>query len=157
MEDTLREGEDLWILHRKGVLILVLMEDTLRVKEEIKSTGKINCLNPCFNGRYSQRVLCYDIINYKICLNPCFNGRYSQRRGRVMKLYMVLSLNPCFNGRYSQSIRFIAVIPTLCVLILVLMEDTLREYIIRFIAVIPTLVLILVLMEDTLRVCKRYY
>ena len=133
MEDTLREGEDLWILHRKGVLILVLMEDTLRVKEEIKSTGKINCLN------------------------PCFNGRYSQRRGRVMKLYMVLSLNPCFNGRYSQSIRFIAVIPTLCVLILVLMEDTLREYIIRFIAVIPTLVLILVLMEDTLRVCKRYY
>ena len=109
MEDTLREGEDLWILHRKGVLILVLMEDTLRVKEEIKSTGKINCLNPCFNGRY------------------------------------------------SQSIRFIAVIPTLCVLILVLMEDTLREYIIRFIAVIPTLVLILVLMEDTLRVCKRYY
>ena len=150
MEDTLREGEDLWILHRKGVLILVLMEDTLRVKEEIKSTGKINCLNPCFNGRYSQRVVCYDIINYKICLNPCFNGRYSQRRGRVMKLYMVLSLNPCFNGRYSQSIRFIAVIPTLCVLILVLMEDTLRGN--------PhtgnlffSFVLILVLMEDTLR------
>ena len=38
----------------------------------------------------------------------------------------VASLNPCFNGRYSQ--RFCLLIPsvTTSVLILVLMEDTLR-------------------------------
>ena len=37
------------------VLILVLMEDTLRDMETItiKTTGW--SLNPCFNGRYSQR------------------------------------------------------------------------------------------------------
>ena len=41
--------------HQRVVLILVLMEDTLRafVREEKKKATK--CLNPCFNGRYSQR------------------------------------------------------------------------------------------------------
>ena len=54
MEDTLREA----IVRNEGpfvvVLILVLMEDTLR--EIIYSTRRIwkLCLNPCFNGRYSQ-------------------------------------------------------------------------------------------------------
>ena len=59
------------------------------------------CLNPCFNGRYSQRedltpfesmglvlilVLMEDTLRAskgqnrkpRECLNPCFNGRYSQ-------------------------------------------------------------------------------
>ena len=40
-------------------------------------------LNPCSNGRYSQRM----IQNIKrdmnvMCLNPCSNGRYSQRNMR---------------------------------------------------------------------------
>ena len=40
---------------------------------------------------------------------------------------MVLSLNPCFNGRYSQSyIRVSLSVDKPIVLILVLMEDTLR-------------------------------
>ena len=62
------------------------------------------------------------------CLNPCFNGRYSQSLETWVKkedtavLILVLmedtlrdamnnfsvtgySLNPCFNGRYSQSSR----------------------------------------------------
>ena len=37
------------------------------------------------------------------------------------------SLNPCFNGRYSQSLKIDATGATVRVLILVLMEDTLRE------------------------------
>ena len=37
------------------------------------------------------------------------------------------SLNPCFNGRYSQRIMATAQTTTGWVLILVLMEDTLRE------------------------------
>ena len=41
---------------------------------------------------------------------------------------MFVSLNPCFNGRYSQSMEKKNVIESLIkVLILVLMEDTLRE------------------------------
>ena len=55
MEDTLRDltlaGRSL----KKGVLILVLMEDTLRVFDNNSSHIFVFCLNPCFNGRYSQR------------------------------------------------------------------------------------------------------
>ena len=39
---------------RQWVLILVLMEDTLR-DEKKPSIEELMCLNPCFNGRYSQR------------------------------------------------------------------------------------------------------
>ena len=38
-------------------------------------------LNPCFNGRYSQRIR-KDFVSFGgLRLNPCFNGRYSQRGG----------------------------------------------------------------------------
>ena len=61
------------------VLILVLMEDTLRVYRLTYLAYIIDCLNPCFNGRYSQRVSYLDEKQLKASLNPCFNGRYSQR------------------------------------------------------------------------------
>ena len=53
MEDTLREL--LWQVLQKleSVLILVLMEDTLRVKK-LTIYQISQSLNPCFNGRYSQ-------------------------------------------------------------------------------------------------------
>ena len=38
----------------RGVLILVLMEDTLRGNMYKFQTKRLG-LNPCFNGRYSQR------------------------------------------------------------------------------------------------------
>ena len=83
------------------------------------------CLNPCFNGRYSQRTIFQLQVTSAKSLNPCFNGRYSQRgiklqeklSGLVLILvlmedtlrvrmpeinYKPFSLNPCFNGRYSQ-------------------------------------------------------
>ena len=64
----------------KKVLILVLMEDTLRALVRLSAIPAI------------------------VCLNPCFNGRYSQRNWKVLRKCVVLeSLNPCFNGRYSQS------------------------------------------------------
>ena len=65
------------------------------------------------------------------------------------------SLNPCFNGRYSQSGMTMCEGFPLWVLILVLMEDTLRA--INGLYEVHD-VLILVLMEDTLRgVCVRGY
>ena len=79
------------------------MEDTLRVRLRIRMPEIIISLNPCFNGRYSQRqsdgvVGAPDIP----CLNPCFNGRYSQRINIKHKKQRDMGLNPCFNGRYSQ-------------------------------------------------------
>ena len=38
------------------------------------------------------------------------------------------SLNPCFNGRYSQSVYVSGKVCKVYVLILVLMEDTLRAF-----------------------------
>ena len=85
-----------------------------------------------------------------LCLNPCFNGRYSQRYYREFDEEWCKGLNPCFNGRYSQSHLREPLIRQLVVLILVLMEDTLR---VRMLTVCKSMldVLILVLMEDTLR------
>ena len=64
-------------------------------------------------------------------------------------------LNPCFNGRYSQSVRDIVSDDCDLVLILVLMEDTLRELFLNTYNN-STIVLILVLMEDTLRALADY-
>ena len=54
------------------------MEDTLRAKRCTDETLK-KSLNPCFNGRYSQRMVISSLHFRKTqSLNPCFNGRYSQ-------------------------------------------------------------------------------
>ena len=55
MEDTLRAIPVLLKCANLHVLILVLMEDTLRVKAKNELGKKTIRLNPCFNGRYSQR------------------------------------------------------------------------------------------------------
>ena len=67
--------------------------------------------------------------SYCMCLNPCFNGRYSQSSFIWINELSSLSLNPCFNGRYSQSRKYKENNKFSCVLILVLMEDTLRALI----------------------------
>ena len=103
------------------------MEDTLRDKP-VRGYVSQDGLNPCFNGRYSQRLS--EIQRTTICSSPC--------------------LNPCFNGRYSQSRIVCFNSSKKDVLILVLMEDTLRV-VPKRLQSISTFVLILVLMEDTLR------
>ena len=54
MEDTLRV--ETWVKKEDTatVLILVLMEDTLRVLQSSHKRKSQTSLNPCFNGRYSQ-------------------------------------------------------------------------------------------------------
>ena len=56
MEDTLRDGSMLRHNKLQDVLILVLMEDTLRDSERRGNETVTVCLNPCFNGRYSQSI-----------------------------------------------------------------------------------------------------
>ena len=53
MEDTLRD-KVMNAMNNFTVLILVLMEDTLRVIKIKNKMEKFSGLNPCFNGRYSQ-------------------------------------------------------------------------------------------------------
>ena len=76
MEDTLR-GKFIFGTIFGAVLILVLMEDTLRAEFNI-SLELYRSLNPCFNGRYSQSHSMNKDDTHCSCLNPCFNGRYSQ-------------------------------------------------------------------------------
>ena len=53
MEDTLRAIARFGIIIKHSVLILVLMEDTLRVLMITLCRVYVTSLNPCFNGRYS--------------------------------------------------------------------------------------------------------
>ena len=59
------------------------------------------CLNPCFNGRYSQR-------QYELAKGPCYAVLIlvlmedTLRANKIAIKMGNLSLNPCFNGRYSQ-------------------------------------------------------
>ena len=101
------------------------MEDTLRARFLVLVVRDKDCLNPCSNGRYSQRLSSETVLSRVSCLNPCSNGRYSQsvRNPHTGNLFFVLilvlmedtlrviknkdmetieSLNPCSNGRYSQ-------------------------------------------------------
>ena len=41
-------------------------------------------------------------VVHSVSLNPCFNGRYSQRAAEKRQRSNCRGLNPCFNGRYSQ-------------------------------------------------------
>ena len=87
----------------RTVLILVLMEDALRGVHRKRVRRARYSLNPCSNGRCSASSdLLLETVNYH-SLNPCSNGRCSARH----------KWQP--NGRSSG------------VLILVLMEDALRE------------------------------
>ena len=63
------------------VLILVVMEDGLRAGERFARVVRINRLNPCCYGRWSQRFLIAlsSTILFRR-LNPCCYGRWSQRR-----------------------------------------------------------------------------
>ena len=92
-------------LRPQGVLILVLMEDALRVCQEDSETTTPSSLNPCSNGRCSAR----DAIN---ATTTRFN----------IVLILVLMEDALRAYRYIRGIYF-----DKWVLILVLMEDALRE------------------------------
>ena len=55
MEDTLRGARREAKQKARRVLILVLMEDTLRAPRSTTLVRADVCLNPCFNGRYFTR------------------------------------------------------------------------------------------------------
>ena len=62
MEDTLRV-QSFDTIEEAKVLILVLMEDTLREFRQGSHRSLRYRLNPCFNGRYSQSMKQFDFID----------------------------------------------------------------------------------------------
>ena len=64
MEDTLRALLAGSFVNTTGVLILVLMEDTLRVFTIFVTLIRYS-LNPCFNGRYSQSKWANNVMNIR--------------------------------------------------------------------------------------------
>ena len=54
MEHTLGEKNKIMIDPEVEVLILVLVEHTLGVREYKGVRLDVNCLNPCFSGTYSR-------------------------------------------------------------------------------------------------------
>ena len=89
-----------------AVLILVVMEDGLREFEAGEEYQVNDGLNPCCYGRWSQSLELQNFLLYFASLNPCCYGRWSQR------------------GRERPSNR----VESVTVLILVVMEDGLREH-----------------------------
>ena len=91
--------------------------------------------------------------------NPCFIGRYSQRISRKIQFHWLWEgHNPCFIGRYSQSAFSVYINNDISiVIILVLLEDTLREMIKIINKTYISIVIILVLLEDTLRAIASWF
>ena len=104
------------------------MEDTLRVSEERCKECKKPRLNPCFNGRYSQRRKQPSHASVSVLILVLMEDTLREKLGQTeMEKYYVLilvlmedTLRDCYSAN-SISVE--------CVLILVLMEDTLREHV----------------------------
>ncbi len=103
------------------------MEDGLR-QAKLSERKQLSSLNPCCNGRWSQTDT---IMNkYKRTgLNPCCNGRWSQTSYIFIYTTLLYGLNPCCNGRWSQTEASEHYASLHKVLILVVMEDGLRQLI----------------------------
>ena len=87
-------------------------------------------LNPCFRGRGTARVRkkLMSGLTFR-SLNPCFSGKGTARVNMEANISKWISLNPCFSGRCAASFLWRKRFDKhKCVLILVLMEDALREW-----------------------------
>ena len=86
-----------------GVLILVLVEHTLREPVWRENVSRGVRLNPCFSGTYSQRAG-RDAYAARLAVLILVLVEHTLRV--VVMLFVVgnMCLNPCFSGTYSQSV-----------------------------------------------------
>ena len=126
MEDTLGEDKTIKVYKTLSVLILIMMEQPHYTPSLLGRAGEGAYFYPYCNGRYSWRSLTVRSTTHTSSLNPYCNGRCFWRVGLHGLLLSNASLNPYCNGRYSQSKNMKAIRKYYTVLILVLMEDTLR-------------------------------
>ena len=57
------------------------MEDALVLNMTKLLSGRICCLNPCFNGRCTRTHQVDRDVEPEVSLNPCFNGRCTRTCG----------------------------------------------------------------------------
>ena len=79
------------------------MEDTLRDVLRLIAAIPMLGLNPCFNGRYSQRFPCGIVSDVSDVLILVLMEDTLRDFRPVIYADGSDGLNPCFNGRYSQS------------------------------------------------------
>ena len=130
MEDALRETQSKEKQTEYTVLILVLMEDALRVESETEATAPGASLNPCSNGRCSAsypnllhhpRSLHVLIL---VLMEDALRGRALPRLPRIQAGVLILVLmEDALRATRNERKR-----TRQAVLILVLMEDALRAY-----------------------------
>ena len=78
------------------------MEDTLRELWRYQTLLQNSSLNPCFNGRYSQREIPDALAEFNesvlilVLMEDTLRGKKNKEKRPLQRL------NPCFNGRYSQ-------------------------------------------------------
>ena len=103
------------------------MEHTLRVRTLLLCLSSTSCLNPCFSGTYSQRSHeVHDRAN-SLCLNPCFSGTYSQSVSKGSESWIVNVLILVLVEHTLRGLVSLANDRGETVLILVLVEHTLRD------------------------------
>ena len=108
-------------------------------------------LNPCSNGICSLTFLKCIFYYVCLCLNPCSNGICSLTKESDADLNNNICLNPCSNGICSLTyVVWTTDSPVTMVLILVLMEYALWQFVSRVRSPSGSPVLILVLMEYAL-------
>ena len=113
-----------WWNFCRTVLILILMEYSLRMTAKIANATK-KSLNPYSNGILSEtnNELLEMLV---ICLNPYSNGILSESRCLWTYWRWRWSLNPYSNGILSETQELTEVTKDGIVLILILMEYSLR-------------------------------
>ena len=126
------------------------MEVTFWQESRSNLSGAVKCLNPYSNGSYFLTVQFYIRHTWVSGLNPYSNGSYFLTiKHYEMSSYCTRSLNPYSNGSYFLTwIQALAIVTTIKVLILILMEVTFW-HLTYHPYLNTTAVLILILMEVT--------
>ena len=82
-----REAEDLWNELIEKVLILIIMEDTLRVNLCLLLRFQVNVLILIIMEDTLRELQNRFILKSVLSLNPYYNGRYSTRAKFIIPLY----------------------------------------------------------------------
>ena len=86
------------------VLILVLVEDGLGEQPSAMDRRSTSCLNPCFSGGWSRRVLLRS--QWKTLFPVLILVLVEDGLGAANKMretHLSYGLNPCFSGGWSRS------------------------------------------------------
>ena len=115
--------------NRVHVLILIILEHTLRVRSSSYAAYLNASLNPYYTGTHSTRAWGCTRRYILRSLNPYYTGTHSTRCCGYAWRRVLLRLNPYYTGTHSTSKSYIVAKSfTKSVLILIILEHTLRDF-----------------------------